>query len=293
MYQLAPFYIELGGIRIAHREWDSHPDNIYIYWETGLDGWWGTPDAKISLTERTISDGAYPITDEDVIYSARTVTFGVCIYNYNDRSRTIKAMNKLNALAHKMVQLRVVDADTDTFATGYVTVQWETSRNQDWHIGDVTVVCPDPRRYSWDLKQVYLGATSGSTTDGLQYNTSNNGILIPLNYGSPAEEVDSSMGLENAGTATAYPKITLTGNMSEVTLSSVTTGGTMTYKPTVGDIGVVLDSFSKTATSNGVDLTSGVEGTWFPTIPPQGSEMLAMSSVGSGSAVVTWRDTYI
>ena len=136
--------------------------------DEGITGWYSTPDAKWSLTERSYSDGAFPIEDDYIIYSTRTITASIGVVAPN-RSTLLDTWSQILACAHHECKFRVVDADSDTYVYGYSTVESEATWDRRWNEGTLTIVCSDPRRLSTAGDSCTLQPSQVGVTGGLSY----------------------------------------------------------------------------------------------------------------------------
>lgn len=59
-------------------------------------------------------------------------------------------------LAGHLVRLTVNDSGVLSYVTGYVTVAWSGQKHDQFDTGTLTVVCPDPVRYSLDVHSATL-----------------------------------------------------------------------------------------------------------------------------------------
>lgn len=156
----------------------------------------------------------------------------------------------------------------------------------------LTIVCPDPRRYGTQAHVAYMNPAASSDM-GLVYSSS--GVLrLPLAYGGETAAGSGTATIANGGTATAYPVITLHGNIGHVSIRDVAGTGTLAYRGSASaSAPVVLDCLSRTASANGVDVTRNlVQRTW-PSIPAGGSITLSCTGQGDGYIEVVSHDTYI
>ena len=266
----------------------------------GIEGWYGTPDSKWDLTERSYSDGAFDLVDEDaIIYAARTVTVNVGIVD-TSRANVLDRMAEVSGCAHHLVTLRVVDDWSATYVTGYATVESEATWDEHHNEMQVTIECPDPRRYASEGSSGYqsrvLEPSSISLTGGLYYGEDAAGLVYDLTYGDTDGENGNVATLSNGGSATAYPTVTVHGVFDEGFSVLMTTGGstyTVAYSAYVSATPVVLDYRTRNATVGGVSRSRYLTGRGFHGIEPGDSATFNLQAVGDGYAVVVVRDTYI
>lgn len=259
-----------------------------------VEGWHGTPQIKLNLTELAMGDGAAAPQDGAILYAARTCTAHV-IATGRTRSDVLAQAQRVNRFAHRLCTVELADADDDTIAIGcYVSMEWDSERHPTYMAGTLTIVCPDPRRYSVQTQTAYMNPAASSDS-GLLYNGSGT-LLLPLAYSGKTETGSGTATVANRGTTTAYPVITCYGSMGHISIRSTTGAGTLSYNGWAGpNAPVVLDCLSRTATVNGVDVTRNlVQRTW-PSIPAGGSITLSCTAKTSGNAYikVESHDTYI
>lgn len=281
-------YISAGG-RTVHIASEGAVDGPSLFAEK-LKGWWSTPQAKVSMTELSQGDGAHAISDQDVLYSTRTVTLDV-LARGRSRSEVQEAMESLLWMAHRIVTLRVADASSDTYARGYIEVESGSGKALG-HREELsaTIVCPDPRRYGTATLSATL-VPGGNSDGGLDLTDAR--LAWPLEWGESAAS-HSVATLHNAGTSTAYPTISIRGDISDVTIAEPATGRELTVTGYIGWSPIVLDCLSRTASIGGVDVTRRLGRRDFPTIAPGGDTTLALMCSGtSGSVSIEWHDTYI
>ena len=254
-----------------------------------LKGWYGTPKAKVEVTERASGDGAHFVPDEAVLYASRVVTIGLAAYG-NGRPDVVDAMDALGVMAHHIVEVTVEDGGEVTTAYGYLSSEFDDEPSVDLHRGTATIVCADPRRYGVERSSVIV--PFAGATGGLQYDADADYILLPITFagGSAASNATT---VTNGGNSEAFPVITVEGDLpSGITLTG--DWGQLVYASPIG-IGapLVLDSLTRTATVLGVDVTRALTARDFPTVPAQGSATIAANADGTGTATINIRDTYI
>lgn len=256
----------------------------------GIEGWDSSPDAKVDMTEMQTGDGAHAVAERDVLYSARTVTVNIHGHGV-DRAEVVDLMRSVNAACHRLVRLRVRDADDDTFCVGYVQPGFEPVWDEVICTGAIDVVCPDPRRLSTEAHRAQMFPTS-ATQGGLSYGPSGAGLVYPHNYGDFTGTLQNVATLVNAGTSDAYPVITVTGPV-DGGLRIDWGGGSVAYSAAVAGVPLVLDSLTRTASVGGLDTSRHLTARGFPVVPAGGSVTLSAQMRGRGWATVEWHDTYI
>ena len=257
----------------------------------GIEGWWSTPQAKVESTERQGGHGAFPVEGSAVLYSSRTVTINLAAMG-GGRDETVRNMERLNAMAGGIVRLRVCDGASDTFCEGYIdSIDWQPQRGRQASTGTLTVVCPDPRRYSTVAKE-YAIAPGWSPGAGLMFDGSGCMEWPVSFYVGDASQASTSATLTNEGNATAYPVITVQGSFPYGVF--IAHGqGSLVYSAPLSWQALELDCLSGTATIGGVDVTRNLTARDFPCVPPGGSVRMSLLSGGDGAMQVEVRDTYI
>lgn len=260
--------------------------------ERWLRGWYGTPDAKVSSTERKSGHGAFGVSPDSVLYRSRVVTAGVVALG-GSRAEVVEAASSLSRMAGLVVSVSVDDGGVETEASGcYLEVDWDEAWAEGAMSGTVTVVCPDPRRYGTTWHHAYL-RPGRLSAGGLAWAVAApHALAWPLSWGEGGRD-GTVATLANAGTATAYPTITAQGDMDGITITDTATGAQLAYAAHVGQAGVTLDCLARTAAIGGVDASRNLASRGFPAVSAGGSVTLALSATGSGVVEVAWRDTYI
>lgn len=286
-----PLYAELTfGGRTVRLDTGSFSEDGLLLESGGVEGWYSTPDAKVSMTEMQTGDGAHAVTERDVLYAARTVTVHWASGS-RSRSAALSGAEALLSTAHRLVRLRVVDSEQDTFVTGYAQVAVDAGIARKVMSGTLTVVCPDPRRYSTAPRGARL-LPAGASSGGLSFGADRAGLVLPLSFGEGVGEMGNVATLGNRGTSPAYPVITVTGPV-DAGLRLDWGGGLLSYDDAVRGVPLVLDCLTRTASVGGLDTSRHLTSRGFPAVPAGGSITLSAQMTGSGWAVVEWRDTYI
>lgn len=267
----------------------NRPGEGGAIWCETAEGWWGTPEPKVELTERSSGDGAHHVPDEAVLYASRVVTLGV-VATGPGRDAVAALMDAANAMAHRTVRVGVADAGGETWAEGYLSTEWGPEAWPGHQRGTVTVVCPDPRRYGTERMASIV--PTGDAGGGLLYDDGAGYLLLPVQFAGDAPEGNSAT-LENGGTSTAYPTITVEGSFpSGVTISHA--GGELAYPAPIGPgAPLVLDSLTRTASVLGVDVTRALARRDFPVVEPGGTVTISALAEGTGTVTASVRDTYV
>lgn len=253
-----------------------------------LEGWWGTPEAKVALSEMASGDGAHRVADEAILYSARVVQMSV-VADGRSRAEVDEVIGHVLALAHRTVTVEVDDGAVPTRARGYLEVSWEGEAWDSHQRGTVTVTCADPRRYGAPSRAfIYPNAAAAG---GLQFAGDGGYLLLPVTFAGEAPSGTAGT-VTNAGTSAAYPTITVSGQAHDIVITHP--GGELSYPaPISTGAPLVLDSLIRTATVNGVDVTRGLLRRDFPVVPAGGSITLAATGSGSATITVECFDTYV
>lgn len=248
--------------------------------------WYDTPDEKFTATARVHGDGDYEPRDSDVLYAARTVSFTLVSLN-DTREDATRAMTRLGLLHHKQVVVRLVDGAYDTFSYGTVTFAFPATYSNNFEF-TATVVCRNPTRWSTAAKTYQL--TSSAGTGGFEYV-----VQYPVKYREPAPAQNVAV-LANDGTTTAYPVVTVEGDMPDgFTLfldgNEVTyTGGVYLGAP------VVIDYLTETATQGGAPRSNLFLSRQFSGVPKESTSSLMLSprsATNTAWANVELHDTYL
>lgn len=202
-----------------------------------LTGWLGSTSAKVDLVERSAGDGAHDVMDAQILYSARTVSveYRLLPYGADDRSTLLAMQTRIRSLLHRQIRVRVIDADHDLTAVGYVdsidVEQSTQNMNRQFLTGQINIVCPRPELCSTDMQLVQLlPLDTANEGEGLRYGdkletywegTPNNsvsvlsitpgdkGLSYPIDYGDATLDGRNRGTLTNHGSSPAYPLITV------------------------------------------------------------------------------------
>ena len=262
----------------------------------GIEGWWSTPTAKVSVIARGQGDGGHDVSEDDISYASRTVTLH---WNANASGRGALTVltDRVRRLAHRLVKMRVVDGMEDTYcAGGYLTL----AQQPDYRAGSIadstiTIVFERPERLS-TLAHSGEARASVVQAGGLSYGTGNAGLAYPLSYGVVSDGA-TVMRLPNQGTSRAYPTYALNGewpNGCTLRLACDGLGSTLAFNHAIHTgTPVLLDTRSRTATMGGVDVTSGLSRRGWMTIPAGSALTVNLATPGSGWVTCESHDTYM
>ena len=258
-----------------------------------IDGWWGTPDPKWSLTERQSADGAHAVMDEMALYSARTVTFDVMAIAA-DRAGVKELRDGVLSMAHGLVRLRVVDESEDTFCDGLLSVKADPKWLDASAKMTLALTCPDPRRLATAAESAVMLPASASLTAGLSYGEGGGGLAYPLSYGEGATDARNVCCVTNHGTSTAWPVLRVSRGMTDVEVRATCAGASSTLALAgTCTTEVTIDCRARTAETAQTDVTRRLTGAGALAVPPGQTMRLTLATPGTGSVTVELRDTYI
>ena len=293
-----------------YREMESSP-TVVLYGDGGdhevilryLDGWYGSPESKVQLSERAYGNGAHDVAASDISYGARTVTIDWRILA-TERGRVLTLLHVIRSLAGRTVRVRVVDGSDDLYVVGYVqeSAKDKAAQNipQQTETGTLTIVCQRPELLSWRAQSAQLmpvsrsrgGLSYGTDGTGLSYGPDNRG----LSYGVAADGGERNLTvLSNRGSYPAYPTLVVNGPFPDGVEIQTGVGGSIRYSGAVGMVPLTIqcDPRNVAASMGGVDVGRYLTGRDLPAIPAGGSMSLRLMSAGSGWVTVTTRDAYL
>uniref|UniRef100_UPI00359C1BB4 hypothetical protein n=1 Tax=Bifidobacterium adolescentis TaxID=1680 RepID=UPI00359C1BB4 len=261
----------------------------------GIEGWWSTPAAKVNVTARGQGDGGHDVSEDDISYASRTVTLH---WNANASSRDalLALTDSVRRLVHRQVRMRVVDGTEDTCCSGGYMVLTQQSDYRSGSIADstITIVFERPERLSSTPQRYQLLPSIESDHVGLSYGDSGKGLAYPLSYGKAAVDARNVCTLTNNGSSRAYPVFTVQGPWPNgVQLTFPGLNMSLDYAQAVGNVPLVLDSRSRTASIGGLDVSRNLRQRGFPIVQPGGSLAVNLQSIGNGYVSVECHDTYM
>lgn len=275
---------------------ESDTDALMIA-ESGVEGWYSTPDLKTGYTERGTGDGAHDVSASDVLYASRVVTLHFVV-NAHSRNGILRLVQQVERLAHQYVRFRLIDDGCDSFVQGVCEVSVPGNYGDAGWLEDcsLTVTCPRPERLSWTAQKRQVSAALRSF-GGLYYGPDAKGLVYDLTYGASVADQRNVCTIVNRGSSRAYPVFTVNGDFDLSVSLGLTANGTSstltfdTYQD--GNAPVVLDTRSRTASRGGVDVTELVSRRGWQTVPPNGSMTVILNSAGDGWVDVECRDTWM
>lgn len=261
----------------------------------GIEGWWSTPAAKVNVTARGQGDGGHDVSEDDISYASRAVTLH---WNANASSRDelLALTDSVRRLVHRQVRMRVVDGTEDTCCSGGYMVLTQQPDYRSGSIADstITIVFERPERLSSTPQRYQLLPSIESDHVGLSYGDSGKGLAYPLSYGKAAVDARNVCTLTNNGSSRAYPVFTVQGPWPNgVQLTFPGLDMSLDYAQAVGNVPLVLDSRSRTASIGGLDVSRNLRQRGFPTVQPGGSLAVNLQSIGNGYVSVECHDTYM
>lgn len=290
------YYAELSasGLEPVRFEGSGDLDCLCIA-KGGIEGWWSTPAAKVNVTARGQGDGGHDVSEDDISYASRTVTLH---WNANASSRDalLALTDSVRRLVHRQVRMRVVDGTEDTCCSGGYMVLTQQSDYRSGSIADstITIVFERPERLSSTPQRYQLLPSIESDHVGLSYGDSGKGLAYPLSYGKAAVDARNVCTLTNNGSSRAYPVFTVQGPWPNgVQLTFPGLNMSLDYAQAVGNVPLVLDSRSRTASIGGLDVSRNLRQRGFPIVQPGGSLAVNLQSIGNGYVSVECHDTYM
>ena len=192
--------------------------------------------------------------------------------------------------------MRVVDGTEDTCCSGGYMVLTQQSDYRSGSIADstITIVFERPERLSSTPQRYQLLPSIESDHVGLSYGDSGKGLAYPLSYGKAAVDARNVCTLTNNGSSRAYPVFTVQGPWPNgVQLTFPGLNMSLDYAQAVGNVPLVLDSRSRTASIGGLDVSRNLRQRGFPIVQPGGSLAVNLQSIGNGYVSVECHDTYM
>lgn len=269
---------------------DSSIQSDFYITEEGIEGWFSNPTAKVSSSERTTGDGTHKVLESGVLYNSRTITFSTYVLG-EDRTAVINGIKKILYFSKKIIRIYVYDAEDCTYCDGYVKFDVDKSWDVNYAKVSVIVVCQDPVRLSESTSVGYM-EPSPDPAGGLQFK--NSVLIYPLQWGKQSV-VNNTCSTYNRGTIVSYPVITVSGDFpTGFSITNQQTGEKLSYsEPVNWGSPVIMYCSTRTASSNGVDVTRNLSERGFPSVPPRGDLSLSFSAHGVGTCEVVVRDAYI
>lgn len=260
------------------------------WWLTGLEGWNGSPDVRLSGVDRPQDHGQF---DGPTYLASRVITAtGTAIAP--NQTTALYARDVLSSLCWdtgRLYELRVTEVgrpvrrasvrlNTATKIGPINEVAW------DWQI---QLKAPDPRRYGDDETALVLSPPTGAS----------GGITLPLTvpFTLSTTGLSTSGGTAiNAGTFPTRPVVTLAGPLVDPQIANLTSGRSLSLNITLasGDT-LVLDFDRRTVILNGSagrsnTLTSSAA--WWQ-LNPGGNDLAFTAGGGAGTATVRFASAWL
>lgn len=223
----------------------------------------------------------------------RSIFYDIAIYG-DDRDATMRAVRDAFRVVEDADLPLEFNVDDTTYRILARPLRMPVRRRADsWRIPRTTValIASDPRIYSADE----------TTTVVPLYSTAGGGVNAPLNApintsaGTTVEAV-----VVNDGNSDAHPTVRFHGPATEVVLTNVTSGDTLTVATAIASGQVLTYDGTAYVTASGEHVVSldgaGRYGAWVERIPfvlPPGESVLRFTADDAAQAVVYHRSTWI
>lgn len=245
-----------------------------------ITGWDDAPQIRAGVEDRSQQDGGW---DGSGFYSPRVITIeGVVVQQSHADAKAVA--DQLMALSPRQSHLLKVDNDAIGLRTA--TVRVTVGAVLEWIGGEaftytLQLTAPDPLKYGHDITNSTTLTTTGGGT-GLTYP-----LAYPRDYGATGGITPGMLFATNDGTADYWPRIKITGPVTNPVLTVNETGDSFRFNGTVED-GQTLDVLcaDRRVVLNGYAsrrFLAEVSGSWL-SIPPGGATLsVAADSTGTGA----------
>ena len=270
------------------------PDGITLNGDRNSDGvlvtcekvtGWGSPGSKSQGQSREGEHGSSPAPNPKLAQRVMQISGRI-----DAPTRLLRQQTELRlqaALGLNLFDLTVVDGIELTVQaqrSGDVTIDDDTDTQSNW-LAELT--CPDPRRYGTaKTLTIELPSTSG----GVRFP-----IRFPLRFTGTMTSGDAAA--TNDGNESAPAVVTFTGPLTSPRLTNLLTGQWVQYNDTLaaGEFVVLYLRNPLVALLQGTALrtgkvSTGGGGTWG--LKPGVNQLGFRAGGGTGTAEVTWADTY-
>lgn len=321
-------FVELSaaGVGTIRFEGGTGSPPVLFLMDSGVEGWYETPDLATGTTARGTGDGLHDIPAQDIRYGSRTVILHVAVWG-RGRGETLGLWDKVRRMvAHRLVTVRVRDADHDLTCTGMASLDRPDGKwDREWIEGTINVVCARPELLSREPHRFQLFAShaaDGATGVGLSYNQpgyityaagepdksdsvmlvgtnrGSIGLAYPLTYSGAGDEgvvASQAAGLlRNGGSSRAYPVFTCNGPFPNgVALDFPSLNASIECDQPVYGVPLVLDCRSRSATVGGLDVSRRLKSRGFPSVAPGGTLSVVLRTGGSGWVDCSVHDTFM
>lgn len=298
-------FVELSaaGVDTIRFEGGSGSPPVLFLLASGVEGWYETPDLATGTTARGSGDGLHDVPVQDIRYGSRTVILHVAVWG-RDRGETLRLWDGVRrVIAHRLVTVRVRDADHDLTCTGMASLDRPDGKwDREWVEGTINVVCARPELLSREPHRFQLFAShaaDGATGVGLSYNQPDYiGLAYPLTYSAAGDEdtvASQAAGLlRNDGSSRAYPVFTCNGPFPNgVALDFPSLNASIECDQPVYGVPLVLDCRARSATVGGLDVSRRLKSRGFPSVAPGGTLSVVLRTGGSGWVDCSVHDTFM
>jgi hypothetical protein len=263
------------------------------YQVTSVEGLEALPDLRVQDSDRGYQDGM--ITGRD-FFGGRTITItmltlgnssGSAQYNHN----LLQAALQPQQTGTTPLQFQLSAAGGLQFVNARVR-RGMTIVDPDYTYGLIksqySFYCADPRYYDNTTQTATMAISSPL---GRSYNRT-----YPLTFGGGSQT--STALINNAGTTSTYPTITVGGPVTNPIIGSLTTGQSLSFNYTMSTSDVIaIDLLNKTILLNGSPARNLLLGSsqWFAAAPGNNSFYFNGSGTTAGTtyATVQWNNAYI
>jgi phage-related protein len=262
------------------------------YQVLSVDGLKALPSLRVQDSDRGYQDGA--ISGRDFL-SARQITITLQIMSGNGLS----AQANYNALQAALqpqqsgtspLQFQLAPGDNFQYVSARVRRATATV-DPDYTYGRIKAqyefFCPDPRYYDYTVQ---TGSMLPTTIVGRTYNRTYN-----MTYGGGS--LTGNLSVQNNGSTTTYPLITINGPVTNPSVGSFTANAALSFNYTMAQSDViVINLLNRTISLNGNPARNLLKGSssWFGATP--GSNLFyftgTSSIIGATQATVQWNNAY-
>lgn len=311
-----PYYAELSaeGVEPVRFHGSGSLDALGLTGD-GITGWYSMPAVKVDAVARGQGDGGHDIAEDAIMYASRTITI---YWNANAADRTgVHALTDLiRRFAHRLVRLRVVDAESDTYCEGgYLTMEQASAyRHAMVEPSTLTIVFERPERLATNAQlfqllplddqgqglsygdkfETWWEGTPNNSVSVLSIAPGPNGLVYPVNYGRPGGDGRNRGVFENHGTSRAYPQLSVVGNFPQGVRLLLGDGAIIEYgQPVTIGAPLDLDFRSRTARIDGRDMSRWLRHRGFSPVKARSSMSIVLKSEGEGYVTCLTHDTYM
>lgn len=267
---------------------------VWAIGREGIDGWWGAPTPRLSMSARPGEHGAF---DGPGFLEPRVITLtGTC--DAVDRASARRARDIIASVCgDPSLGLLTLTVTNSGNPTRQAAVRRSAETKTQFRGGGLTfdwsmiLTAPDPRRYAASLSTQFTGLPSAGA-GGLVFP-----LVFPLLFGSGTS--GGEMTLVNGGTIAMWPVWTIRGPVTGPSITNVTTGTALVFDPTfVVPAGqdLVIDTDAKTVLLQGVNARNRLfTASWFRLTPGSTAVRFAAVSGADPAAKLTavWREAWV